>query len=279
MKINKLLSYTQRPNLYEPGSANMWTDEYISTQLLQVHLDENVDLASRKVKTIENTVNWILEKSGGEKLNILDLGCGPGLYATKLAQKGHTVTGVDFSANSINYAKNKAIENGVKINYLQKNYLDLELPEQSFDLVLLVYTDMGVLLPDEREKIHRFVFRTLKPGGLFIFDVLNDKDLNKKVAPGSWEITAAGFWKPIPYLALSASFLYLKEKVILYQHTIIDENDKIDVYRFWTHFFAQNDLLQLLSGNEWQCIEFYENVLPDEGLFSGENVTFTVARK
>nr|WP_321355975.1 class I SAM-dependent methyltransferase [uncultured Draconibacterium sp.] len=279
MKLNKLITNTQKPNLYEPGTAIMWTDEHISKQLLQVHLNEHIDLASRKPETIKNTVDWILEKTGGEKLNILDLGCGPGLYSTMLAEKGHNVTGVDFSKNSIDYAKNKAKEDGLEINYIQSNYLDLELPEQSFDLVLLIYTDFGVLLPEDRTKLLRFIQGALKPGGTFIFDVLNDKGLHKKVAPKNWEVAETGFWKPEPYLALSESFLYEKGKVILYQHQIVDENDKLDVYRFWTHFFWHSDLKKLLAENEWQDIEFCEDVLSGGDLFSGEHVTFTVARK
>ncbi|WP_321375324.1 class I SAM-dependent methyltransferase [uncultured Draconibacterium sp.] len=279
MKLNKLLVNTQKPKLYEPGTAIMWTDEYISKQLLQVHLNENIDLASRKQATIKNTVGWILEKSGGERMNILDLGCGPGLYSTMLAEKGHSVTGVDFSGNSINYAKNKAKQDGLEIGYLQANYLELDLPEQSFDLVLLIYTDLGVLLPDDRAKLLRFIYKVLKPGGTLIFDVLNDKELPKKVAPKNWEVAEAGFWKPEPFLALSESFLYEHEKVILYQHQIVSEEEKVDVYRFWTHFFSQTDLVNMLTEMGWENFTFYEDVLPGGDLFSGEHVTFTVARK
>ncbi|WP_347840562.1 class I SAM-dependent methyltransferase [uncultured Draconibacterium sp.] len=279
MKLNKLLANSQKPKLYEPDTAIMWTDKHISKQLLQVHLNEHVDLASRKPETIKNTVNWILDKSGGEKLNILDLGCGPGLYSNLLAQKGHNVTGVDFSDNSINYAKRKAKEDGLEINYIQSNYLELELPEQSFDLVLLIYTDLGVLIPEDRAKLLRLIYTVLKLGGNFIFDVLNDKDLPKKGSAKNWEVAEKGFWKPQPYLALSESFLYEKEKVILYQHQIVDENEGVSLYRFWTHFFAAADLKKLLPENEWQNVELFEDVLPGGNLFGGEHVTFTVARK
>ncbi len=97
MKITEILKQSQKPELYEKGTAVMWTDPHISKQLLEVHLNPEVDLASRKKKTIESTVKWMLDKAGKNNLKILDLGCGPGLYSQLLARKGHQVTGVDFS--------------------------------------------------------------------------------------------------------------------------------------------------------------------------------------
>lgn len=65
----------------------MWTDAHISKQLLNVHLNPDIDLASRKKASIESTVNWILNSVNLEKMNILDLGCGPGLYAELMAKR------------------------------------------------------------------------------------------------------------------------------------------------------------------------------------------------
>jgi hypothetical protein len=45
-----------------------------------------------------------------------------------------------------------------------------------------------------------------------------------------------------PYIALSESHIYEEEKVILYQHILLDEQENIDIYRFWTHFFSQSGL-------------------------------------
>ncbi len=101
MNIKKLINTVQKPKIYTPGTALMWVDEYISTQLLATHLSQEVELASRKETTISSTIEWILNKVVGDRLNILDLGCGPGLYTEKLAERGHLVTGMDFSSNSI----------------------------------------------------------------------------------------------------------------------------------------------------------------------------------
>ncbi len=276
MKINEILKFSNKPELYEPGTRIMWTDEHISEQLLQVHLNQEIDLASRKKSTIDTTIDWILNQTGREQMAVLDLGCGPGLYAEILAGKGHKVTAVDFSQNSISYAKSEAEKKNLDIQYIQKNYLELDY-ENQFDLVILIYTDFGVLLPEERGRLLSNIYKSLKPGGVFIFDVLNDKDLNKKAAPKNWEVSQKGFWKNEPYLALSDSFIYLENSVILYQHIILDENGSYDVYRFWTHFFNNEKLTYVLESNGFRNIGFYNDVLPEGDLWSGSNVTFCVA--
>ncbi len=65
----------------------MWTDPYISRQLLELHVNPDHDIASRGKTKIENITNWILTQTNKTKLEILDLGCGPGLYAELMAQK------------------------------------------------------------------------------------------------------------------------------------------------------------------------------------------------
>jgi ubiquinone/menaquinone biosynthesis C-methylase UbiE len=183
MNIKDIIRHAERPALYEKGSAVMWTDPYISMQLLEVHLNPDVDLASRRLTTIKRTADWILKKIPRQKMNILDLGCGPGLYAEIFASKGHRVTGVDFSENSIRYAKEQANKKALDITYLRQNYLDLDLAPDQFDMVLLIYTDFGPLLPEERIPLLRHIKRVLKSGVCFILDVLNDKDMKSKSIP------------------------------------------------------------------------------------------------
>lgn len=279
MDINLIIGNTTKPELYKKGTAEMWTDEYISRQLLDIHLNPDIDLASRRISTIENTVSWILSKVACRQLNILDLGCGPGLYAELLTKAGHKVTGIDYSKNSIEYARKSAQNKHLDIDYINENYLDIELEKNKFDLVILIYTDLGVLLPGERERLLNSISMVLKPGGVFIFDVMNDKNIENKTTPKNWEALVKGFWKDKPYLALSDSFHYKRHKVILYQHIIIDEENNIDIYRFWTHHFSHSDLTEILTKHSFYDISFYEDVLPEGDLWSGKNVTFCKAVK
>ena len=280
MKITEIISLAEKPKLYEKGTSFMWTDEYISKQLLQIHLNPEIDLASRKKSTIEKTVKWILETQNSiEKINILDLGCGPGLYTEIFAKNGHCVTGVDISRNSIDYAIKSAEEKGLNIDYQIGSYLDIDFGKEKYDLIVLIYTDLGALLPTERDTLLTNINAALKKGGVFIFDVLKDKGLNEKISPKTWEASNVGFWKNTPHLVLSGSFLYEKEKVILFQHSIIDYNEDIETYRFWTHFFSQQDIVEMLKQQNFRNIEFQEGILPEGDLWNGGNVIFTKCEK
>ena len=279
MDVNRLINVTKRPEVYEKGDSVMWTDEYVSKQLLNIHLNPDIDAASRKPESIERTLKFIDGLCSRERADILDLGCGPGLYTEKLAEKGRRVTGVDFSENSISYARKHADEKGLDIEYVCKNYLELDY-ENRFDLVIIVYTDFGVLLPEERTRFLENVYRALKPGGIFVFDVINDRNLDEKF-PGqrTWSFENGGFWMPEPYLELMNGVRYPEKKVFLKQHLVIDESGNVKDYRFWVHHFSPDDMKKVLSEKNFKSIEHFENILPAESIWDGENISFYKAKK
>ncbi len=278
MNIKKLIKITQKPEIYSPGTSLMWVDEYISTQLLKTHLSQDIELASRKETTISSTVEWILQKTPGDRLNILDLGCGPGLYTEKFAERGHIVTGMDFSSNSINYAKESARRKNLDISYIQQNYLELE-EENKYDVILLIFTDFGVLIPNQRKILLNNIYRALKPGGTFLFDVLNENYEAQQSGSKDWELSAEGFWSNKPYLAISESFYYEKQRVTLNQHVITNEAGGAEVYRFWIHTFSHAELGKIISSAGFNTIECYDNVIPDSDICSSKSVTFCYVTK
>lgn len=279
MSIKDLLKQTDMPSLYKKGNAFMWDDPHISKQLLDVHLNKDIDLASRKEATINSTVDWILQQCPQQGLTILDLGCGPGLYCNILHDNGHSVTGIDISGSSIDYAKKKSYESSKAIEYINANYLNVDLEHKKYDLVIMIYTDFGVLSPDEQKSLLIKVYNSLKPGGKFIFDVLNDTDLESKLTPTNWEVAESGFWSDEPYLVLSNSFLYKEQKTILYQHNVIKEGDKLNTYRFWTQHFSEDDIIYILDGTGFKLLNAERSVLPESDLWGGKYVSFYTLTK
>jgi SAM-dependent methyltransferase len=279
MDFDKLNIAAQKPPLYEKGDSIIWTDDYISTKLLELHLNPDIDSASRMPDSINKTIEFIRTFCKESSMTILDLGCGPGLYLEKLAALGHVCTGLDFSKNSISYAVSQAKEKDLAISYHCQNYLELDFEDQ-FDLIILIYTDMGVLLPEERENLLDRIYRALKPDGIFIFDVLNDKNIELKFQEHqTWSYEISGFWDSAPYLELANGFHYPENRVFLKQHTLIDESDRIRNYRFWTHYFSSDEIRKLLSSRRFRNTEYKENILPSKDIWDGENMTFYKTEK
>ena len=138
MNLQKLKELQQKPAPFTPGEPLFWDDPHISTQMLKAHLDPSNDLASRRPETIDRSVQWLIKTLNLQPGDsVLDLGCGPGLYTSRLATFGLKVTGVDYSRSSILYAQKFSQEHQLAIEYRYQNYLELK-EENSFDSVLLI---------------------------------------------------------------------------------------------------------------------------------------------
>lgn len=253
----------------------MWTDPHISKALLDIHLSQETDLASRKIPAVEAALDWIMAKAGDRALSILDLGCGPGLYAERLAAMGHQVTGMDFSAAAIAHARVSAAQKGLAIDYLTADYADLD-HENQYDLIMMIFTDFGALPPHAQDNLLARVRRALKPGGRFIFDVLNS-DYCQDIAR-TWDACARGFWRPHPYLVLSDTFCYDNARVFLSQHLVADHLGT-EIYRFYAQTFSRDLLQSRLAEGGFGDILIEDGILPDSDLYRSQEVTFCSAAR
>jgi len=279
MKIKEIIKETQKPAIYTKGTASMWEDEYISKFLLEAHINPDMDLASRNKVAIEKTVEWMFTTVNGKNMNILDLGCGPGLYCELMAQRGHKITGMDFSKRSINYATTQAKKKKLDINYQHANYLSLDY-ENQFDLIIMIYCDFGALIPEERDIVIKNIYRALKPGGFFIFDSLNLNSTESFCKNREWEMKQEGFWKNSPYIVFSEPFKYDEGRIFLDQHTVIDENGDFKIYRFWNQCFDGPEMLTELSKYGFVNNSYYKDILKsDNALWSRETNFYKAGKK
>ena len=247
----KLIEQLQeKPVPFTPGEPLFWNDPHISKHLLATHLDQSTDLASRRVETIDRTVAWImatLDLHPGD--SVIDLGCGPGLYTSRLARKELQVTGMDYSKRSIAYAIEYAQEHALDITYRYQNYLTLE-DEEQYDAAFLIYGDFCPLSPEQRNQLLQNVNRALKPAGRFVLDVSTRQHRKKYGAKNAWRVADDGFWKPEKYLVLEQGFDYPEESIYLDQSIVIEPDGKISVYRNWFQDYEPETIrTELEAGN------------------------------
>jgi len=241
--FKELEEINKRPEPFQFYTAsNLWTDEHTSKQMLSFHLNKAIDVSSRNAKFINRSVKWIASEFNIDRgIKIADFGCGPGLYATRLAKRGARVTGIDFSKRSIEYAKESAAREELNISYVNQNYLEFET-EERFDLVLMVMCDFCALSPTQRKRILCNFHKILRPGGSVLLDVYSLSAFKKKQEASTYELNQLnGFWSPNKYYGFLNTFKYEKEKVILDKYTIIEPERIRQVYN-WFQYFTPEDL-------------------------------------
>lgn len=245
--ISQLIDLQHKPAPFTPGEALFWDDPHISTQMLNAHLNPDIDAASRRPETIDRSVKWLIETLGlktGD--SILDLGCGPGLYASRFARAGFHVTGVDYSRRSIEYASKYAKENDLEITYRYQNYLDLK-DENQYDAAFLIYGDFCTIHPEQRGRLLKNIYRALKPGGKFVLDVSTRNCRKNHGNKNNWRALESGFCKPGPHLLLQEGFDYPELSIWLDQFVVIEADGKLSIYRNWFQDYTPEMITAELS--------------------------------
>ena len=259
--FKELKEINSRPAPFQFYTADeLWANEHTSKQMLEYHLNEAIDVSSRNKSFIERSAEWIVSHFGvDDKTTIADFGCGPGLYTTRLAERGATVTGIDFSENSLKYAKQVAEQQGLRINYVHTNYLDFETTHR-FDLITMIMCDFCALSPEQRKIILSKFSSILKPGGSVLLDVYSLDSFNQKEESATYELNQLnGFWSPDDYYCFVNTFKYEKEKITLDKYTIIEESQTRIVYN-WLQHFSKESLRKEFENNGFEVEGFYSNV-------------------
>lgn len=258
LNIGLLFSFEKKPLLDTNDDLPFWDDDHISQQMLNAHLNPDWDAASYNHKTIDRIVEWQVNYLNAKKgTRILDLGCGPGLYSTRFYQHGLDVVAMDYSRNSIRYAKNYADNNGLNIQYVYQDYLTMEYTEE-FDVIFLIYCDFGALPDHKRDLLLQKIHKALKPNGLFVFDVFTRSNWEQQ-ANRNWYMSESGFWRPDPHLVLEQTFHYEEENVFLKQYIIIDNNGEVSTYNLKDHYYSKSSITQLMKQHGYSV----ENVWSD----------------
>lgn len=222
----KLTDIVRRPSVPRPwaeGEKIPWNDPGFSERMLSEHLSQAHDAASRRFEIIDRHVGWIHDQVlKGNPARILDLGCGPGLYTSRLARLGHLCVGIDFSPASIAYAREQAEEAGLECTYFEHDIRTADFGA-GYGLVMLVFGELNVFRPEEAKGILTKACRALLPGG---FLLLEPHAFNKVVEigsqPSSWYSADEGLFSSEPHLCLQENLWDADHNVAIERYYVID---------------------------------------------------------
>ncbi|MEG3639168.1 class I SAM-dependent methyltransferase [Magnetococcus sp. PR-3] len=220
----------------------LWTQPHLAQQMLAFHLNQETDLASRRLARIEQVVRY-LDKAytlAGKKL--CDLGCGPGLYTHRLAQLGAEVTGIDFSSVALAHAKVEAKKAGLSIHYISADYLQDTLPT-GFDLITLIYHDFATLSPMQRATLLKRIRGMLNPGGELLLELPAEALFTTKVeALQVEENMMGGFWSASPYVGMLRQHLYTDLNISLDHYWIVEQSGRSWEVLNWMQYYTPEQI-------------------------------------
>ena len=223
MNLNDIIHRPTNPLPYSEGEKIPWNDPAFSARMLHEHLSQAHDAASRRFETIDKHVAWIHRGLlGGQLSRILDLGCGPGFYTSRLARLGHTCAGIDFSPASIAYATENARAEGLAITYAEQDIRNAAFG-RNYDLVMLIFGEINPFRRAEATAILKKARHALVPGGRLLLEAHTDAAVVEMGArEPSWFSAEAGLFSDRPYVCLTDHAWDARERVATNRYFVVD---------------------------------------------------------
>ena len=137
------------------------------------------DVAPNRIKQfLEAEILHLLENIP-EGSSVLDLGCGYGRVAVRLADKAEKVVGIDISEDNIKLAKEISRERS-NMEFFVMDAVDLKFGENLFDLAICVQNGISAFKVDPEKLISEAV-RVTKRGGILLFSSYSEKIWDARV--------------------------------------------------------------------------------------------------
>ena len=144
---------SNKPIQYILGKTNFYN--------LNIKVNKNVLIPRKET---EELVKWILKENFN---SAIDIGTGSGCIAIALARYSHAdILAIDISKDALILAKENAIYNNVKINFMQEDILKID----SLAKVDLIVSNPPYVLNSEKEKMSKNVLKYEPHLALFVSD-------------------------------------------------------------------------------------------------------------
>jgi len=233
--------------------------------MLAEHLTQKHNHASRRSETIDRQISWIHEKVlVGRPTRILELTCGPGLYTSRLAKKGHECVGIDYAPEPIRHAEKTATSEGLACTYRLADVREAEYGDQ-YGLVMMLFGQFNVFRRSDARSLLEKAFSALVPGGLLLLEPQRFSTVEKTGrSGGSWYSCGegGGLFSARPHLCLSESFWNADEQAATQRFFVVDaETGEVTRHAMTNEAYTDEQFRKLLTQAEFLDIQFFPSLV------------------
>ena len=221
--LSDIIARDLAPAPWSEGDNIPWHEPAFSERMLKEHLTQEHDAASRRFEKIDAHVTWIHQEIlNSQPCKILDLGCGPGLYASRLARLGHQITGIDYSPASIAHAQELTDKEKLACNFILADIREADYGS-NYDAAMLIFGEFNVFRPTDIRKILTKMRAALNPGGILILEPHTFEAIEGiGNRPASWYATEHGLFSPQPHLLLTENIWDGDQNTATIRHFVVE---------------------------------------------------------
>jgi SAM-dependent methyltransferase len=172
----------------------------------------------------------VLDLRPGDR--VLDLACGSGEHAIRLAGRGMEVLGVDIAASLVAHCRQKAAAQNLSTASFEQGDMRGLAYEHEFDAVLLLSGSFGFFDEVTNRDVLTRMARALKPSGRLLVDVFDPAEMVVRPPRRTWSRYGGGYdlrstwWEPETCTYVS-EFMFLDDHGVL---NTFDGQERIRVY-------------------------------------------------
>ena len=246
-RVRRLSSFPTWPRPFDPDAELDWSDPAFSRRLLVEHLDQSHDGASRRQSLIDQHVRRLRVLLPDPPARVLDAGCGPGLYAVRLARLGYRVDGVDIGPAVIRHARREARAAGVaaQTHFEVADVRHLP-PRPRYEAVLLIYYVLENLTARGQAAALRRLRDALLPGGRLIAEFrLRPDQLPGRLS--AWEVADSSLLGTRRQLLLSDSVYDRARNLFILREVAVFGDGTVAVQQTTSRLFGFEQIGDLLA--------------------------------
>lgn len=256
-----MLTDREPPQPWASGAHKIpWSEPGFSQRMLVQHLDQSHDRASRRRSVIEEQINLLAERIQPKPgSRILDVCCGPGLYAESLRSRGFRVHGVDFSPASIAHATANVSDATFELADVTQTSFN-----SGYELALLTYGEFNTFPPALARGLLASLREAVFPGGSIVIELQALNAIREQAEqPPDWEALPNGLFLAERHVLLSERFWFDTEQVAVTRYFTIDSTAGVRSYADTQQAYGEHEFIALLHGAGFRRIARFPSLRND----------------